>query len=153
METKIKSCWRDSLLIGVAKIDEQHKQLVQAIDELMDACLHRKGREVIEKTLNFALKYTKEHFKDEEKLQVKYEYPDLVEHMKLHAQFVEKVHEMQVDFDENGPNVALTTIMNRTLSEWIVDHINLEDRKIGEYIREEDKRRAEEKDKMMNIMK
>lgn len=126
--------WKDSLLVGVTEIDGQHKKLVQAIDELMDACTRGQGRAAIEKTLNFVAAYTKEHFSSEEKLQAQYAYPGMADHKRMHTQFISNVSALIDDFNQNGPGVALTGKLNKTLVEWLVRHISVEDKKLGEYI-------------------
>lgn len=126
--------WKDSLLVGVPLIDEQHRKLVNAIDELMDACMKGEGRDAIGKTLNFVADYTKEHFSDEEKLQAQYAYPGMAAHKQIHTQFISNVSALVNDFNQNGPNVALTGKINKTLIDWLIRHIGTEDKKIGLHI-------------------
>ena len=126
--------WKDSLLVGVTLIDEEHRKLVGAIDELMAACLAGKGRTVIGKTLSFVVSYTKKHFSDEEKLQTQHNYPGIIAHKKLHALFIENITALEKDFEQNGANVALIGKINKTLVDWLVQHINVEDKKLGAFI-------------------
>lgn len=126
--------WKDSLLVGVSQIDAQHRQLVKAIDDLMEACMKGAGREAVAKTLSFVAAYTKEHFADEEKLQAQYAYPDINAHKRLHAQFISNVAALESDFKQNGPNVALTGKINKTLIDWLIKHIGSEDKKVGLHI-------------------
>jgi hemerythrin len=126
--------WKDSLLVGVTIIDDEHRKLVAAIDELMDACMKGKGRDTIEKTLMFLSEYTKKHFADEEKLQAEYAYPGMAAHKKMHTQFYANITALINDFNQNGPNVALTGKINKTLVDWLIHHINAEDKKLGLHI-------------------
>jgi hemerythrin len=126
--------WKDSLLVGVAQIDSEHRKLVGAIDQLMDACMQGKGRDAVDKTLKFVVSYTKEHFRDEEVLQVKYAYPGVNAHKRLHAQFVTTVGNLLTEFEQTGPTIALPGKLNKTLVDWLVQHIGTEDKKVGEHI-------------------
>lgn len=126
--------WKDSLLVGVPQIDNQHRKLVSAIDRLMEACTQGKGRSIIEETLFFVVSYTKDHFRDEEKLQAQYEYPYMPAHKLLHAGFIRDINTIVREFGRTGPNVALTGKVNKTLADWLINHINIEDKKLGEYI-------------------
>ena len=126
--------WKDSLLIGVEDIDRQHKKLVEAIDDLSDACSKGQGRAIIEKTLMFVVNYTKQHFTDEEKIAAAYNYPLLSNHKRLHVEFVTTVLGLVVDFNKNGPNIALMSRINKTLVDWLINHITVEDKKIGDFI-------------------
>jgi hemerythrin len=127
--------WKDSLLIGVPQIDNQHRKLVEAIDALLAACSQGHGRDAIEKTLYFVVDYTKKHFSDEEKLQAQYGYPGLAAHTRIHTQFITTVSGLVSDFKQNGPNIALTGKINKTLVDWLINHITIEDKKIGDFIK------------------
>jgi len=127
--------WKDSLLIGVSQIDTQHRKLVQAVDELMEACSKGQGRATIEKTLNFVVSYTKEHFADEERLQAQHGYLGIAAHKKLHADFITSVSALVADFQKSGSGLALTANVNKTLVAWLTHHISVEDKKVGEFIK------------------
>jgi len=127
--------WKDTLLIGVREIDDQHKKLVGAVDALMEACAKGQGRVVIGNTLKFVLDYTQEHFAAEEKLQAQYAYPGMAAHKRQHAQFIITASALMADFEQNGPNIALVGKINSTLVDWLVNHITGEDKKIGDFIK------------------
>ena len=127
--------WKDSLLVGVPQIDDQHRELVGAIDRLMEACNQGKGRAAIEETLVFTVSYTKKHFSDEEKLQAQHAYPGMSAHKILHAQFISNINALFQEFTETGPNIALTGKLNKTLVDWLIKHISTEDKKLGEHIK------------------
>ncbi|MCL1810358.1 MAG: bacteriohemerythrin [Clostridiales bacterium] len=126
--------WKESLLVGVPTIDAQHRKLADAIDELMDACAKGQGRATIEKTLNFVINYTKQHFADEERIQTQSAYPGLAAHKKIHADFASSVMALKNDFDQNGPSLGLTAKLNTDLVAWLIQHISKEDKKVGEHI-------------------
>ena len=128
------SIWKDSLLIGVPEIDEQHQNLVGAIDRLMDACEKGHGAAVIGDILNFAVGYTLEHFAAEEKAQEDSGYPGLAEHKKIHADFVTNVSMFVEDFKRNGPNDKIVETLQAALVDWVVNHISIEDKKVGDHI-------------------
>ena len=127
--------WNDSLLIGVELIDKEHRKLIDAIDKLMDACNHGKDRDEIGHTLHFINNYAREHIKVEENLQEKYAYPGISAHKRLHAQFAMSLSSLVHEFDETGPNVTMTAKFNKTLVEWGIHHIAVEDKKVGEHVR------------------
>ena len=126
--------WEDSLLIGVTLIDDQHRKMVDMIDRLMSACKEGKGKTEVGKALSFTVNYVKEHFRDEESLQEKYAYPGINAHKRLHAQFAMTINALVQEFERVGPTVALVKKINNTLVEWLLQHISIEDKKIGEHI-------------------
>ncbi len=128
------SLWNDSLLVGVDKIDEQHKKLVAAIDDLLDACEKGQGKSRVGEIIAFITAYAQEHFKDEEEVQEQYGYPNLEAHKKMHQQFVHIASKFESDFQVTGPTVWLSENIRKTLLSWLAMHISNEDKKIGDYI-------------------
>lgn len=57
--------WTPDLETGNSLIDGQHKELIEAINKLLDACGNGKGRAEIEATLVFLNNYVVKHFNDE----------------------------------------------------------------------------------------
>lgn len=126
--------WKDSYDIGVEKIDCQHRQLLAKLNEFFDACSKQQGKEQIEETLKFLKEYTLEHFSNEEDLMADIDFPELTEHRKTHAEFVQTVLELEETLKTKGPSVLSTIKLNRTLTDWLLNHINKCDKLIGEYM-------------------
>lgn len=59
--------WSDNLSVGVELIDEQHKMLIQRLNDMTSAIEESKGPNEIARTLNFLIEYTDFHFSAEEK--------------------------------------------------------------------------------------
>lgn len=124
-----------SLETGNLLIDSQHKELIAAINNLLDACSQGKGRDEVRNTLKFLKDYTDKHFGDEEVLQKKYNYPDIVNHKKLHAEFKDNVKQISDDFEKNGTSVALTFKVNTIIGAWFINHIKVQDKKVVAHIK------------------
>lgn len=124
-----------SLETGNLLIDSQHKELIAAINGLLDACSQGKGREEVKKTIVFLKNYTDKHFGDEEVLQQKYNYPDIVNHKKLHQTFKDDVKKIGEDFEQNGTSIALTFKVNN-IAAWFINHIKVHDKKVAAHIKE-----------------
>ncbi len=123
------------LLTGNSAIDSQHKQLIDAFNQLLDACSKGKGREVIRGTLIFLQDYTIRHFNDEETLQTKYNYPDYPAHKKLHESFKQTINEIIQEYDTEGPTIALVSKINLNLGGWLINHIKREDARVATHIK------------------
>jgi hemerythrin-like metal-binding domain len=126
--------WTDDLSVGVELIDTEHKALINAVNDLFDACSKGLGRKKISETLAFLQSYTATHFGDEEQLQKESGYPDYPNHRKLHSEFVAKVVEYSKQLETEGPSIGLVANFNSFVSNWLIYHISREDKKIGEYI-------------------
>jgi len=124
--------WNDKLLTGVKECDEQHKKLVNLINELYEAMKQGKGKEIIDKILNELASYADYHFSTEEKLMTKYGYPELSIHKKEHESFKKKVKEF-VERKAKGEVTLSVEIMN-FLKDWLFHHIMETDKKYGPFL-------------------
>ncbi|MES9938763.1 MAG: bacteriohemerythrin [Sedimenticola sp.] len=122
--------WSSSLDTGVDVIDEQHKRIVQYINELHDAQTSGSGNigEVIEDLVD----YTVSHFAFEESLMEQAGYPFLEPHKKVHALFVKKVSGFVERF-KAGEDV--TGELLGMLQRWLVNHIRNEDGDYSEIVK------------------
>lgn len=127
--------WSKKLETGNATIDSQHKELINAINELLSACSEGKGRTKIKETSNFLLDYTKRHFAAEEKLQLQSSYPDYSNHKKYHDGFVKEVHQIVDQLEKEGATLVMVGKINNTIAGWLINHISNEDVKVAEHIR------------------
>jgi hemerythrin len=127
--------WNKRLETGNAIIDSQHKELITAINELLDACSVGKGRAKIKETSNFLLDYTKRHFSAEEKLQQQSHYPDYSNHKKYHDDFVKVVNQIVAELETEGPTLVMVGKINNAIAGWLINHISTEDVKVANHIR------------------
>jgi methyl-accepting chemotaxis protein len=82
--------WSKVLSVGVAAMDDEHKELFRRINLLLAAMLGGTLLESMGSILDLILDYTGFHFADEEKLMESRGYPKLQEHRQLHERFVEE---------------------------------------------------------------
>ena len=126
--------WDDSFLVGIAYIDEQHRELVRITNEFY-AGVQMGGviaKVYFMKTIQGALQYVKTHFATEEDLMQKAGYPYYAEHKKQHEDFVAEVaQQVQVFEKEDNPDPAgfVKYLMN-----WVLQHIADTDKKYAPYI-------------------
>ncbi len=121
--------WLDKYSVGVQKIDEQHKKLVELLNELASAMAEGKGKTVLESVLKKLIDYTIFHFNDEEKYFDKIDYPEAAEHRVEHVKLIEKVNQFKADFDEG--KIGLTIELMRFLKNWLINHIAGTDKELG----------------------
>jgi len=69
--------WHERYATGIPMIDDQHKELFRAINELHDSFQEARPLEVIRPLMNFLLTYTISHFRTEESFMQEQGYPDL----------------------------------------------------------------------------
>ena len=116
-------------------IDEQHKELIAAINSLLEACSKGQGRNQLSTTVKFLYEYTTKHFSDEEKLQLASGYPDYKNHKAYHEDFKKVVLQLGKELDEQGPTIVLVGKINSSIGGWLINHIKREDVKVAAHIR------------------
>jgi hemerythrin len=127
--------WSKDLETGNSTIDGQHKELINAINNLIEAIEKGKGSDVLSGSLNFLNDYTIKHFYDEEALQKKYGYPDFENHKKLHEGFKTVIHDLKVREIWKGTSNELAGEVRGKIGDWLVTHIKGEDVKVASHIK------------------
>lgn len=120
---------------GNSLIDSEHRQLIQAINNLLAACSQGQGRSELTRTANFLKDYTSKHFADEERLQQTHSYPDYPSHKRYHEEFKKLVSNLVQKLDAQGPTVALVAELNNVLASWLLNHIKQEDKKLAAFLK------------------
>ncbi len=130
--------WTPDLKVGVDLIDDQHKQLIEKMNELDRAVKHSRGVPKIIKTLDFLIEYTDFHFGTEEKNMVEMAYPKYEYHSGQHKEFVNTLKNLEMDFEEEGATQALAESINTFMFNWLVKHIKTVDVQFGRFLDEKD---------------
>jgi len=130
--------WDSSLETGYEKVDNQHKQLVAAVNNLMEASISGKGDDVVMETLEFLTGYTIKHFSDEEKLQIQFNYPDYLNHKRLHDEFKLKVGELVQRVKDEGPTEKLINEVSSIIGSWLLNHIKGDDFRMAAFVKAAD---------------
>jgi hemerythrin-like metal-binding protein len=125
--------WSEKLSVGVPSIDNQHKKLVTLLNQLHDAMLAGRGKEVVGTVLKGLIDYTATHFKYEEQLFAKTGYPEAAAHKKEHDDLVHKVLDIQKVYEEKGPAVLTLQVMS-FLKEWLTKHIQGSDMRYSPHL-------------------
>ncbi len=125
--------WTDKLSVSNKTFDNHHKKLISLINDLFDARMAGKGREIIDLIFEELVNYTKYHFSEEEKIMLQHKYPALLSHKKEHADFVKKV----IELDKNRQNGSLTisTEVGAFLKDWLTNHIMKTDKAYSEFFK------------------
>jgi hemerythrin len=125
--------WDPSLETGNEVVDRQHKGLYDLLNELYDSIVESPEIGAQDEVLSRMAEYAVVHFADEEALMRSINYPALGEQQRLHHDFVAEVGRMTEEWRSGGTLLPLTVAM--FLRQWLAEHIGIEDKKIGEFIR------------------
>ena len=122
------------LEIGVGNIDSQHKELFDRIAAVVALGAKSMTKEETDKTINMLGEYIVKHFRDEELLMARHNYPELEKHKVLHAQYIDGFHKLKAEYYANGPSALFTLQLNQSIIEWIVKHIKTADKAFGKFM-------------------
>ena len=128
--------WEQAYELGEERIDSQHRKLFALLDMLIAACEDGSAVEKAHEALDFLVDYTVQHFNDEEVLQLQYGYPDYEIHKQMHDNFKVTVAGLVERFHDNSSSAELSNDINKIVVRWLVSHIQREDKKIADHIRQ-----------------
>jgi len=126
--------WTEDMAVGHGLIDVQHKELFLRYNSLLQACREGRGREAIEPALEFLAEYVVKHFAEEERFMWVSAFPESEEHKQQHREFFQKVADLRQELAEQGASVALSTMINHTLLNWLLWHVRQTDTKLARHL-------------------
>lgn len=124
--------WSDTLSVGVKEIDDQHKGLINMINELNKAIQGGWGKEARKTVIDKLVEYTRVHFTTEESVMGISGYPDVEAHKKQHENLIAKVSDYIKKYEQD-PNTSSYDLLY-FLKGWLTEHIIKSDKKLGDYL-------------------
>ena len=113
--------WGPKYFIGIKEIDDQHKVLVDLINEVFANFGKKDSKKKVSKVLQELIEYTVYHFGNEEKYFKKFGYADLENHLKQHTMFVDKIKKIAADFEAGDSSISIDLV--DFLKDWLINHI------------------------------
>jgi hemerythrin len=137
--------WSDRLSCGIKLIDDQHKGLVDLVNDMFN---HATGNSIQEHdyfniVIQEVVKYVKVHFATEEKIMIATKFSGYAEHKKAHDSFVIAVVNNINDY-KAGKRLTLSAF-TKFLKDWILSHIAMMDKQYFEYFKKIATRKADGK--------
>jgi len=123
--------WKEEYSVGVAEFDNQHKKLIDLMNQLHDAMKSGMSKQALAPILSELIDYTKTHFGNEERMFSLHKYSDLNTHKREHEKLTQQVVEFQKDFQEGKTSISID-VMN-FLRNWLVGHIAGVDKKYTQF--------------------
>ena len=131
--------WNEKLLTGVAEIDDQHKILVDSINEANIRLIEDHDIKLIEQITKDLLSYAIFHFETEEDLMQQYGYDgesaeEAKSHQKQHREFSSQVLTVR-DGLRDGKEISREDLL-AFLNGWLISHIMNTDQHLGAFIKQ-----------------
>ncbi len=125
--------WTNNFSVNNFIIDQQHKKLVDLVNQLHDAMKSGKGKEALGNIFEKLISYTKEHFSYEEKLMESKNYPAFLSHKKIHFDLTNQVIDLKNKFKSGKTSLSIEVL--NFLKNWLTNHILDEDKKYVPFVK------------------
>lgn len=129
--------WNTKYEVGIPKIDDQHKHLVELCNELHESIVTDNPlaqKKQLVATLKECVDYVGTHFKDEEMLMQAAGFEDFDAHKAKHEVFTKQVLETAQNFNAQDRLAAIKFV--KFLYEWLISHISYEDKQYVPCVKE-----------------
>ena len=113
--------WEADLDCGTKSIDDQHRELVNMVNELHDGMKSGQGSAILGDILVRLASYTVSHFAHEEDIMAKRAMPGVTAHKLEHAKLLASVSSFVSAF--KAGKAPLTMEIINFLRKWLIDHI------------------------------
>ncbi|MBF0318075.1 MAG: bacteriohemerythrin [Nitrospirae bacterium] len=127
--------WDSSFSVNNALIDKQHQELFKLKNDLLAIMLQGKGKGEIARVLKFLEDYVVKHFKTEEDLMKKYNFPGYDLQLKQHNALIDAVGKFKATFIKDGPSETLLLKVQQELDKWLKYHIKQVDIELGNFLK------------------
>ncbi len=124
--------WNPAWETGIRSIDQQHRELLNQIEALMSAIHVNEAEARVPGLLAFLASYVDQHFQDEEAAMAAAGYPGLGAHRLIHDQMRRDVSQLLRRYEADSS--AITDEVLDFLTNWLINHINEEDRQMAQHL-------------------
>jgi len=128
--------WDKSYSVGNDKLDSQHKQIINSINQLIDNSHFALSSEPIVDILENLAHYANEHLKYEEKLLDQVNYPDYESHKQLHLKYTEDIAEFLTKASKVEDETLYYLELLHFLKQWWLNHILKADMQYKDFVNE-----------------
>lgn len=130
--------WTKSLSVGDETIDEQHRQLLNQTNQVLEMMTGGDPHpERISHILDFLGEYIEKHFSHEEEYMRRHAYPELNEHCALHCELTDQYTKLREKINTRHPTLKSVVTLENFLGKWLINHIGEEDKKYHDFILKE----------------
>ena len=130
--------WNDDFKTGNLYVDNQHIELFSMVNELHDSILSGQGKQKTNEVLDSLSKYVSKHFAAEEALMKNANYPEYENHKAIHDTLARQAAEIIEGFRTG--KIVLSLTLSRFLSDWIKNHIKVEDKRMIAFVNSSEKK-------------
>ncbi len=124
--------WDDSFSVNHPEIDNQHKKWIDIYNKMHDSMMSlESSNEQTTEILQAMIEYAQNHFRYEEEYMHEINFPDIVEHRRMHKDFQSLIYSYHRDINQG--KMVLNTKIIKLIRNWLLEHIIEEDKKYAEF--------------------
>jgi hemerythrin len=128
--------WDNRLLLGIQEIDDEHLELIERTNQLMQSYQNGDPEVEVLGLLEFLREYVVVHFQNEEAFLLKNHYPRYDEHYQIHEDFKKSFQTVYDAIKANGLSFISRIEINHLITDWILNHIGEDDKKWADYLKD-----------------
>ena len=125
--------WNDNMVVGVKAMDDDHKQLVDIVNELTEGVVSGQELKAVGVILERLIQSTKDHLTREECLLVQNDYPVKKQHHREHDLLIKKILIAQANFRMGSTHVLSDDVI-QFVQNWLSGHIQGSDKEYGPFL-------------------
>lgn len=119
--------------VGIALIDEQHRQIIEMVNQIANAVAAETKGDTLKEMLEDMLLFACEHFAVEERLMAEHDYPEMESHIQEHLRMYQQLSNLvKTVLRTTGRDKA--ALVSAYLSDWAERHILQADRELGGFL-------------------
>lgn len=120
--------WASDMEIDQGPIDQDHRKLVDLVNELHTVTSQGRGQQIVNRVLNELISYTADHLRREEHLMASVNFPNLASHRVGHEAFMASILDLKKKYDAGSITVAAQ--LSTVLRDWLSLHIRRSDKEL-----------------------
>lgn len=126
--------WQEAYCVGVPRIDEQHRQLIELLNMLYKKVGSSEVAAEMWPLLVDFNRYADSHFECEERIarEAGVTLPEQAAHTRLHENYRDRMQAFRAAIERNDKRVGVQLLA--FLNNWWLQHILVEDRELGRMI-------------------
>jgi hemerythrin len=125
--------WSDFLSVGVAEMDDEHRQFISRVNELNKAILESEDKATVERMMDLMLMEAAHHFWHEQALLTRWKYPDTAAHVVKHAELTLQFERVMKEFAESDVSFVWA-LKGLHVKQLLVEHLLKEDMKYRDFL-------------------
>lgn len=124
--------WDNVLATGHARLDADHKILVDLFNQLATSIIERKGKVDCVDLLDKIVRHAKAHFEFEEQLMAEHRYPNTEQHTAEHVRLIAQAIKYMAKLEADSPGSHIPLI--HFPEDWLTFHILAADRELADFL-------------------